>query len=263
MRKVLWLSLVATLIALPAAAVGDGVIYKGIDLFHTNDDGSSRMDFSLQPIPAGFFCRTSQPFKEVVHWRGVPVATAIRGELGSTDTIVERMDDAVFNKKGLATTRIRFRALQLESVTPIETACGSFKVRVTLDGPQPITRMTIVRDSKYGGHFLAPLALRAKFVFTPVSGGQQLELPRHDVRFPVNPRFTWASRPGLKGVEKRGNVLVDTNFDSVPDSLLTGTSNFAAGWRGSRNKISAAPPECHWEEPLDCLHCIIYPSGDQ
>lgn len=258
MRRVLWLALIAALIALPAAVVGtggDGVVYKGIDLFHTRNDGSSFMDFSLKPIPAGFFCKTSQPFTEVVHWKGVPVATGVRGELGNADTIVERLDDGVFSTKGIAMTRIHFRALQLESVTPIKTACGSFNVRVMLDGPQPITRMTIVRDSKYGGHFLAPLQLRAKFVFTPVSGGQQLELPRHDVRFPVNPRFTWAFRPGLKGLEKRGGVLVDTNFDSVPDTFLAGTSNFAAGWSGSLNK-TVPIAECHLEDPPDCMHCI-------
>ncbi|MBW8878121.1 MAG: hypothetical protein JF614_24420 [Acidobacteria bacterium] len=261
MRRVLWLGLIAALIALPVAvigAAGDGVVYKGIDLFHTSNSLSSFMDFSTQPIPAGFFCRTSQAFTEVVHWRGVPVATGIRGELGSTDTIVERLDDGVFNKKGVATTRVQFRVLQLESVTPIKTACGSFNVRVMLDGAQPITRMEIVRQGKNGGHFLAPLALRAKFVFTPVSGnGRQLELPPHEIRFPVNPRFTWAFRPGLKGMEKKGGVLVDTNFDSIPDTFLSGTSNFAAGWNGSLNKSESCPPvdECHSHDP-NCMHCI-------
>jgi hypothetical protein len=239
MRKEIGLAFVAVLIALPCAAA-DGVIYKGIDLFHTSDDGSSFMDFSQEPIPAGFFCRGSESFTGKVIWRGVPVATAMAGELRGTDTIVHRLDDAVFNKKGIATTRIQFRAVQLESATPIKTACGSFNVRMVLDGRQPVTKMKIVRESEHGGRFLAPLELRGKFVFTPVSGnGVQLELPPHFIRFPVHQNATWAYKSGSRGLEKRGGVLADTDFDSRPDTLLPGTSNFAAGWNGSTSKSAA------------------------
>jgi hypothetical protein len=254
-RREIWLALVAALIALPSAAI-DNVIYQGIDIFRTPDDGSSFMDFSRQPVPAGFFCPGSEPFTGKVLWKGVPVATGLPGELGRTDTIVQRLDDAPFNKKGIATTRIQIRALQLESVEPIKTTCGSFRVRVVLDGPQPITTMRIVRVGKYGGRFLARLALRAKFVFIPVSGGEQLELPPHEIRFPVNPRFTWAYQPNTKALTKRSGVMVDTNFDSVPDAFLPGTSNFAAGWNGALNKEDCPPyDQCHLHDS-DCMHCI-------
>lgn len=254
-RSAIWLALVAALIALPSAAI-DNVIYQGIDIFRTPDDGSSFMNFSKQPIPAGFFCPGSEPFTGKVLWKGVPVATGLPGELGRTDTIVQRLDDAPFNKKGIANTRIQIRALQLESVEPIKTTCGSFKVRVVLDGPQPITTMRIVRVGKYGGRFLARLALRAKFVFIPVSGGEQLELPPHEIRFPVNPRFTWAYQSNTKALTKRSGVMVDTNFDSVPDTFLPGTSNFAAGWNGALNKEDCPPyDQCHLHDS-ECMHCI-------
>ena len=192
MRKGIWLVLAIIFIALPSAAA-DNVVYQGIDVFRTPDDGSSFMDFSKEPIPAGFFCQGSKPFRGKVLWRGVPVATGLPGELGQTDTIVQRLDDAAFNENGVARTRIQVRALQLESMAPIKTSCGSYKVRVVLDGVQPITSMRLVRVGQYGGRFMARLALRAKFVFIPVSAlGKQLELPPHEVRFPVNPRFTWA-----------------------------------------------------------------------
>jgi hypothetical protein len=258
-RKEVWLALVAALIALPSTAT-DNVIYQGIDIFHTPDDGSSFMDFAKQPIPAGFFCEGSEPFTGKVIWKGVPVATALPGELRHTDTIVQRLDDATFNKRGIARTRIQVRALQLESVEPIKTSCGSFTVRVVLEGVQPITSMRIVRVGKYGGRFLARLALRAKFVFTPVSGhGIQLELPPHEIRFPANPRFTWAFRTNTKSLEKRGGVMIDTDFDSVPDTFLPGTSNFAAGWNGSLNKQDCPPADdCHSLHNPDgsCTHCI-------
>lgn len=255
-RKEIWLAIAAALIALPSAAA-DNVIYQGIDVFQTPDDGSSFMNFSKRPIPAGFFCRGSEPFTGKVLWRGVPVATGLPGELGRTDTIVQRLDDATFNKNGVTRTRIQIRALQLESTEPIKTSCGSFKVRVVLDGVQPITSMRIVRVGKYGGRFLARLALRAKFVFTPVSGnGKQLELPPHEIRFPVNPRFTWAFQTNTKSLKKSGGVMVDTDFDSVPDTFLPGTSNFAAGWNGALNKEDCPPyNQCHLHDS-ECMHCI-------
>lgn len=253
MRKELWLALVLAFYALSSTAA-DNVIYKGIDAFRTPNDGSSYMDFSKQPIPADFFCTGSKPFTGKIHWRGVPVATGLPGELRQTDTIVQRLDDAAFNKNGIARTRIQVRALQLESMKPVKTSCGSYNVRVVLDGPQPITSMKIARLSEYGGRFTAYLTIRAKFVFTPVSAiGRQLELPPHEIRFPANPRFSWVFRSNLKQApERKGAVLVDTNFDSLPDAFLPGTSNFVAG--GALNN-QVLPPGCH--EHLDgCVHCI-------
>jgi hypothetical protein len=260
MKRGLWLALVVALIALPAFAA-ENVIYKGIDVFRTLDDGSSFMDFSKQPIPAGFFCKGSKPFRGKVLWMGVPVTTGLPGELGQTDTIVQRLDDAVFNENGVARTRIQVSALQLESMAPIKTSCGSYKVRVVLDGAQPITSMRIVRVGEYGGRFLARLALRARFVFTPLSAlDKQLELPPHEITFPLNPRFTWAFRPNAKkALAKKGSVMVDTNFDSVPDTFLPGTSNFAAGWNGTLNKDNCPPAdECHGAHNPDgsCSHGI-------
>lgn len=254
MQRGIWLAIALALIALPSAAA-DNVIYKGIDVFRTPSDGTSFMDFSQQPIPAGFFCAGSKPFTAKVYWKGVPVATGLPGELKQTDTIVQRLDDAVFNEDGVARTRIQIRALQLESLKPIETSCGSYIVRVMLDGPQPVTSMRIVRLNQYGGRFTAYLSIRTKFVFTPVSAiGKQLELPAHEIRFPPNPRFGWAFRPKMKNaMERNGTILVDTNFDSLADTFLPGTSNFAAGWSSNTQEL---PPECHDLHDIGHTHCI-------
>jgi hypothetical protein len=262
MRKALLLVIVATvLLALPVSAI-DNVIHRGVDLWKTVDDGSTFISFAQKPIPAGFFCSKSAAFTGRVALRGIPLATGIAGELGSTDTIVERLDDAVFNKKGTASTRIQVRALQLESMVPIKTACGSFKVRVTIDGVQPIRGMQIVREDKYGGRFQAPIAIHSKLSFLPAASvarqpgqtGKRLELS-HSVDFVGNPRVPWTFTPGSRGLEKRGAILVDTNFDGLPDTFLPGTSNFAGGWRGgSRNK--ATSDDCHLPPPEDCGHCV-------
>src|SRR3712207_3082773 len=120
MRKAVWIAVATAFLALPVSAA-DNVIYRGVDLWDTTNDGSTYMDFARKPIPAGFFCRNSEPFTGRVALRGVSIASSRPGELGAVDTIVERLDDAAFNKQGIATTRIQVRALQLESLAPLKT----------------------------------------------------------------------------------------------------------------------------------------------
>jgi hypothetical protein len=154
----------------------------------------------------------------------------------------------VFNKRGVATTRIQMRAMQLESVAPVKTACGSFKARVSLDGVQPITTMRIVRTHEKGGRFFAPIWVNVKIRFTPIGRGsaEVLEI-RQSVRLSASPDSRWAdSREGA--VEHAGFVLVDTDGDGAPDTYLPGTSNFAAGGASPREKAYNAvdmDPYCH------------------
>lgn len=221
-------------LALPAFA-GDRVIQNGLDLWQTPGNGRTFIDFEKFPIPAGFFCFKSEPYAGRIVFKGVPVATAEPGALGNTDTIVQRLDDAIFNKRGIATTRIQIRALHFVSVEPIQTKCGAFNVEVRLNGEQPITRMKIVRDNPYGGRFFAPIAVNGKLVFTPLEDKSLgvLELTR-DVRFPPNPSISWNDRLPAIAVKTRGFVLTDTDNDRVPDTYLPSTTNFAAGWPAER-----------------------------
>jgi hypothetical protein len=246
------------LVALPAFAA-DRVIQNGIDPWYTPGNGKTFIDFRESPIPAGFFCFKSQAFSGRVLFRGVPVATGEAAALGQTDTIVQRLDDAAFDRHGVAVTRIQMRALHLESTQPIQTACGAFKIEVRLNGEQPITTMRIVRQDDNGGRFFAPVAVNGKLVFTPVEGrsNEVLEISRN-VRFPANQGIAWASETGLrqKAVRKAGFVLVDTDNDGVPDTYLPGTtSGFAAGAaNGIRAKMPTDP--CH--TTINQTHC---PSG--
>lgn len=183
------------------------------------------------PIPAGFFCFKSAPFNKLVIFQGVPVATAEPGALGRTDTIIQRLDDAVFDKNGVANTRIQVRVLHFVSVEPIKTACGAYNVEVHLNGEQPIANMRIVRENDHGGRFFAAIAVNGKVVFKPVGGGsgELLEIVRN-VRFPANQGITWSDRVAKQGVRWNGFVQVDTDNDRVPDTFLPGTSTgFAAG----------------------------------
>jgi hypothetical protein len=231
----------AILLAVPALAA-DRVIANGIDLWTTRGDGSTFADFSIESLPAGFFCFKSAPFTGRVVLRGVPIATGQAGALGNADTIIQRLDNAAFDKRGVATTRIQMRAMQFESVSPIKTVCGPFKLRVTLDGEQPITTMRIVRTSAKGGRFYAPIWVNIKMSFEPIGRvtTETLEL-RKELRFPPAPNAHWTNSSRGVAVKYAGFIAVDTDGDGGPDTFLPGTSNFVAGLSHTLEKADA----CH------------------
>lgn len=254
----LWL---ASLSPLAAAAP---MIERGIDVFTTVADGKTFYDFSRDPIPAGFFCRDSKPFKGRIEFKGLPVATEIPGQLGSADTVVERLDDAVFDSKGTATTRLQFRALSLASTAPIKTSCGAFHAYVSLAGRQRVTTMLIHRMQEGGGSFVAPLAADVRLTFIPVKAGKnprKLEL-RQRFTFPAT-SLPWSFARGTKG---RDSVVVDTDGDLIPDSRVPGLSNFAAGLKPRASSKEWVPccweyvchsdeghQHCSWQFPADCV----------
>lgn len=206
------------------------VIQRGIDVFTTVGDGRTFYDFAHNPIPAGFFCKKSKAFTGRVAFKGLPLTTGIPGQLRNADTVVERLDDSAFDAKGTASTRLQFRALSLVSIAPIKTACGDFHAYVSLSGQQRTTTMSIVRNQQGGGEFVAPLAVDVRLTFIPVKPARDKarSLRIEDgFTFPAIPiPWSFAEESTAKRI---GSVLVDTNGDLTPDTLLPGTSNFAPG----------------------------------
>ena len=231
-RGTLFVALAAVLLVSSSPLAADPVIKRGIDAFTTTDNGKTFFDFAHNPIPAGFFCRESKAFTGRVAFKGLPIETAAPGQLRGADTVVERLDDAVFDAQGTAVTRVRFRALSLVSIAPLRTACGNFHVYVSLAGEQRVTTMSIHRTEEGGGSFVAPLAINARLTFIPVKpakgkGSRKLEITQR-VTFPATPT-PWSLKGG-PGTKKIGSVALDTNGDLAPDALLQGTSNFWPGW---------------------------------
>jgi hypothetical protein len=234
------------------------MIERGIDTFTTLADGKTSYDFAFSPIPSGFFCKGSKPFTGRVAFRGLPLATEVPGQLGVADTIVERLDDAVFDARGTAVTRIQFRALSLVSIAPIKTACGSFHAYVSLaSNKQRVTTMRIHRAQEGGGNFIAPLAADVRLTFIPVKpagrkGARKLEL-NGSFTFPAT-SIPWGLTDGAKGLDA---VVVDTNGDLAPDTRLPGTSNFLPGF--SPNKILSGSccceNSCHTDPSTGKMHC--------
>jgi hypothetical protein len=254
----LGLSLLLGLSPLSAAPV----IQRGIDTFTTAGDGSTLSDFSYHPIPAGFFCKGSKAFTGRVALKGLPLTTRPQGQLSGADTVVERLDDAAFDDKGVAVTRVRLRALSLVSIAPIKTACGAFHVYVSLAGKQRVTTMNIVRTQEGGGDFAAPLAVDARVTFIPVKpardkAARKLELTMN-FTFPATP-LPWSLAASTKRV---GPVVVDTDGDLTPDALLPGTSNFLAGQSPDFLKVTGSSCSCcPYEIPCHSddgqYHCTI------
>ncbi|HVR99909.1 MAG TPA: hypothetical protein VMW27_25010 [Thermoanaerobaculia bacterium] len=229
-RSTALIALAFLLAALPAAAAD--VIGRGIDPWTTVPTGTYA-DLRDNPIPAGFFCAQSQPFSGRIWLRGVPLASDQKAALGTTDTIVERLDDAVFNKRGVARTRVKVRALQLIGIEPFRTACGEYFVHVELDSEQPTSLMRIFRDDDKGGRYQVDLRVHTRLVFTRVdNSAERLELA-DPVTLPTSPYARWGYRQAIPNAKRVGTVMVDTNWDGTPDTLLPGTSNFSPG-RGAR-----------------------------
>jgi hypothetical protein len=218
----------------------------------------------------------------------VPVKTKPASALGEADTIIQRLDDAVFTKglpaidrfalrgndgavrqvgaaffrgQEVSTTRIQVKAISFASVQPVKTGCGSFDVKASLAGDQPITRMIIVRDREDGGRFYAPLALNVKLTFTPVAGGAPVEVMR-SIRFPAKALSVWTDVPGRRAAYN-SFVSVDSDADGAVDVMLPGTSNFAAGFkgnpsggRGAAEKVYGGVPYCDGSGYYyDAEHC--------
>lgn len=234
----------------PLAA--DSVIHRGIDVFTTAGDGRTFYDFSHTPIPAGFFCERSKAFTGRVAFKGLPLVTKTPGALRGADTVVERLDDAAFNDEGVAATRLQFRALSLVSNAPVKTACGAYHVYVSLVGKQRVTTMKILRTQEGGGHFIAPLAADVRMTFIPVKPVQGR--PTKKLALEAGFTFPAQSLPWSFRVEgqarKIGAAVIDTDGNLSPDTLIPGSSNFAAGQ--SPEHIQA---NLGWEE---CPSCAIW-----
>jgi hypothetical protein len=262
-RRTCFLLVTALLLSIsPLSAADNTVIKRGIDVFTTTANGKTFYDFAKNPIPAGFFCEKSEAFTGRVTLRGLPLETATPGQLRGTDTIIERLDDAAFDRNGVAVTRIQFRALSLVSIEPIRTSCGAYHAYVNLAGDQRVTTMRIQRTYESGGSFQAPLAVAVRMTFVPVKGRNPRKLTlTGSFTFPATP-IPWSLPAGTR-MKQIGSLVVDTNGDLKPDTRLSGTSNFAPGWSpklltanwGGGSCSVCEPETCHIDPSTNKEHC--------
>jgi len=248
MSKRSTLLVVLTILCLAAApAFAAGPVLRGIDAW-TTVPAATYANLVNNPLPAGFLCNEFPGFTGYIYLKGVPLMSD-QGLLSRTDTIVERLDDAVFNKKGVALTRARVRALQLTGVETFKTVCGEFKVDVTLDGEQPLSTMRIVRTNNKGGRYMIPLAVNTKIIFTRVDNEAERFEFANPVVFQPNPLNRWTYRR-FSPIAKRiaTSIMVDTDWDGTPETLLPAQSNFVPGTYSGLNKAFTATEDSHTVE---------------
>jgi len=262
MKKLATLGLVFFLLSTGSVFAADS-IEAGVDLWRTPADGSTFYDFSKQPIPADFFCTGSAPFAQKVEFAGVPLKTSPADALGGIDTVIHRLDKAVFNAHGQTVTRVQAVALSLASVATLKTSCGGFKAVVSLAGEQPTSDMIIVRKSEQGGYFHSALNLQLRITFVPVKGNRSntLSLDRL-VEFPFSTSIPWAYEAAAGKVLSRGLTSVDTNGDGLADTFVPASSNFAAGQSQNSQTKRIIPigdeQNCHSSYSYGDQHCY-YP----
>ncbi|HSS77196.1 MAG TPA: hypothetical protein VLV54_10675 [Thermoanaerobaculia bacterium] len=259
-RAFLLVALAIVLLGSVSPLVADNVIRHGVDTFTTTANGRTFYSFAKNPIPAGFFCADSAAFTGRVAFRGLPVETDTPGALHNADTVIERLDDAVFNERGVAQTRIQFKALSLVSIAPLQTACGAYHAYVTLAGNQRVTSMKIYRTQEGGGHFVSSLAVDAKISFIPVKptkSARRLELAGSFTFPPTS--LPWSTTAGA-ATKSIGNVMIDAKGTLRPDTLVSGSTNFWPGWQPgaalqTKGCVQCEPPTCHTDPATGEQHC--------
>jgi hypothetical protein len=152
--------------AVPALA--QDVIPAGTDSWRTAGDGSSYTDLSL---PAGFLDKGCAAFQGRVILAGVPIEAQPKDAYSGGDTLVERLQDAVFDANGVAQVKIIVRGLHFQGANTLKTDCGEWSADVGLAAQQSATVMTIVREDANGGYFQAPISVDTVWTFTRAADG--------------------------------------------------------------------------------------------
>jgi hypothetical protein len=244
------------LAALPALA-GTPIdrVPAGFDYWQTLGSGATAYSFANDPLPAGFFCAGSKAFTGILQFEGVPLASEPAGILGTTDTIIERLTDAVFDDEGVATTQIRARALSLAAKGGIRTSCGLWRATAKLADDQPVTSMRFTRTWSNGGVFDADLWLKVRLTFTRISDQAKREATRviHMPTTTATPYTCWAR-----------TTTVSTGAQSV--SL---DSSNEASTSASSDTVDLDPNgcivgrECNPNNPSQCMYVYSWHSPAQ
>ncbi len=146
--------LLVSLVALPAAAQ---TIPAGPDFWVTPSNSLTRYTFPEKDVESLCGATPSTTWNHKVTLKGIPATGS------DYDTVVGRLDNAVFDTNGNASTRIQVRALNLASAAPQSTPCGTLNWTVRLAGQQAITVMKLRRTSAKGGFFSADIAVNVEF----------------------------------------------------------------------------------------------------
>jgi hypothetical protein len=221
------------LLLLAGPVLAQVTVQQGIDVFETIGGNGTKVNVDL---PAGFFCQGSPAFQADVDMQGVPLTTNPPGLLGTADTVIERLKDAVLNPGDCADIPVTVRALSLASTGTVQVPCpgtGITTWRVNACtcgccGPQAISTLNICAENDECGTAEGELRINVCLTFTEVSTGAKVGPVQEQVVLGIN-NMPWAAQ-GLAGqVQAKEAFMIDTNCDSLADLAVPCTTNFNPG----------------------------------
>ncbi len=207
LRVAALVAFVAMVAALPSAAQ---IIPAGKDFWVTPSNGQTDFVFPKGEVEALCGAPTSAtPLR--VTLKGVPATGS------DYDTVVARLDNAVFNSSGNAATRIQVAALNFVSAAPLVSPCGKLDFTVRLAGAQAVTVMKLIRTSDRGGFFSADIAVNTEFRAT--RGGVYIGSLFYNIVLPDPANGTaWSFGPA--GEFRAGMTEADDCIDVLRQKLL-------------------------------------------
>lgn len=216
-------------------------VRAGIDLLTTGADAA------VVPlsVPAGFFDTGSQAFGETVRLSGKPLDQLAGDPIGSTDTIVHRLEDATDlycgNRKTIDLELVALRLAGTIEVSYPNSAREIWDVEVCRSATESnIGTMTIEHTCEEGGVFSSSLTVAPRILFIRHSDGLQRILDPGDA-VTLSAAGSWVHDPRGQARVVGAGVRVDGDCDGTIDAALPGTSNFFPGFFAG--VCDTCPPE--------------------
>lgn len=214
MNKMSWrttavLMLLAAFLAVPAFAQ---TIPPGKDFWVTPNNGQTDFTFPNGDVESLCGAPASTTWNHKVLLRGVPAPGS------DYDTVVARLDKAVFDSTLQASTRIQVSMLSFASAASQSTPCGPLNWTVGLSGPQAVTTMKLRRTSTTGGLFSADIAVNVEF--RAIRNGSYLGSLFYNIVLPDPATGTpWSFGP--TGQFRAGMTPANDCVDVLREKLLT------------------------------------------
>lgn len=215
LRTAVLAALLVGLVALPALAQPN--VPPGKDFWVTPANGQTFFTFPAGDVEALCGAPVSATWNHVVTFTGVNLSTST---VTAYDTMIARLDNAVFNTNGVATTRVQVQALSFRSTATTSTPCGPLNWNAGLAGVQNTSQMTIRRTSATGGVFFAELFINAELKAYNASTGVYVGSLFYTFRLPDpagGAGTAWSFGPG--GVFRAGMTPANNCIDVLRQKL--------------------------------------------
>jgi hypothetical protein len=208
LRNAAFVLFLVTLMALPAVAQ---TIPPGKDFWVTPNNSQTDFTFPAGDVESLCGAPASTTWNHKVLLKGIPATGS------DYDTVVARLDKAVFDTTLQASTRIQVVELRFASAASQSTPCGTLDWTVGLAGQQAVTMMKLRRTSPTGGVFSADIAVSVQFQAT--RGGVYLGSLFYNIVLPDPQNGTpWSF--GTSGQFRAGMTEANDCIDVLREKLL-------------------------------------------